>query len=672
MKNKLFYFLFLCSLAETFVSNAKDYKLVSPDKRIRVSVQIDRQIAWSVTHDKQVILSPSVIGLTVENARHKVESLGNSPKVVSSRVKQTNSQIHTSFYKKRTVSNEYNGLVLQFAGDYSLEFRAYDEGVSYRFATARKDSFLVKNEQAEFQFPHDAECVIPYVNDLRSRDAYTYSFESYYDFTTLSAAHKDSLMITPLSVSPQNGVRATIMETAVNQYPGMFLSVKPDAPHKLVASFAAVPEKTEIGGYNRLNIVPVKRAEYIAKVSGKHQFPWRVLLITDDDRKLGNNDMALKLGDTPAIDDLSWIQPGKSAWEWWNNSNLRGVDFVAGVNTDTYKAYIDFAASRRLQYVVIDEGWSKVGNLLTMRTPDINVEELATYAKDKQVGIILWASWQDIIKNTDVVMSHYAQMGIKGFKIDFFDRNDQTVNASVEEIARCAAKHHLILDLHGYTANGIQFKYPNILNFEGVKGLENMKWAAIANGAPVIDVPQYDVTIPFLRMLSGPMDYTPGAMDNATRQTFRTISENPMSQGTRVHQMAMYVVYDGALQMMADTPYKYIREPECTDFIAQIPTTFDETVAVNASLGEYITLAKKKGDDWYIGALTNWTARTLDLDLSFLPKGRYQMEIFKDGVNADRNATDYVRELRTIDSAEQLKIALKPGGGWVARLTVKH
>ena len=385
--------------------------------------------------------------------------------------------------------------------------------------------------------------------------------------------------------------------------------------------------------------------------------------------------MAQRLAPPCRIDDTSWIKPGKVAWDWWNACMLTGVDFKAGMNTPTYKKYIDFASDNKLEYIIIDDGWSGTESLLEDLKPDIDLKELVAYGNRKGVGIILWASWRNLTggsdqcPDTEAIMKHYAQMGIKGFKVDFFDRDDQVAIASIERMADIAARHHMVLDLHGLKPYGLQRAYPNVLNFEGVKGLENAKWEPIVKGAPLHDFPRYDVTIPYLRMLAGPLDYTPGAMRNATKSEFRTSNDRPMSMGTRVHQMAMYTVFEAPLQMLADSPSRYMKEQECTDFIAQVPTTFDETVVLAGEIGEYIALARRKGDTWYVAAMTNWTARSLDIDLSFLGEGNFKAEIFSDGVNADREATDYKKQTRTVTSADRLEVAMMPGGGWTARIT---
>jgi alpha-glucosidase len=462
------------------------------------------------------------------------------------------------------------------------------------------------------------------------------------------------------------------MDAGVENYPGMML-LKGEG-NMLKADFAPYPLEQEIGGYERLNLVPTKSAGFIAKLDGKQALPWRAVVITERDADILNCDIAQRLAPACRIADTSWLKPGKVAWDWWNCCSVTGVDFLSDTNTDTYLYYIDFAAANRLEYIIIDEGWSGKESLLEDLSPEIDLPKLIAHGQEKGVGIILWSSWRSLIGNnplgdtavTDAVMAHYANMGIKGFKVDFFDRDDQQAIASAYKIAECAARHHLVLDYHGLKPFGIQRAYPNILNFEGVKGLENSKWEPRVGDGPLHNQPRYDVSIPYLRMLAGPMDYTPGAMTNAMRDHFFGNNGHPMSQGTRVHQMAMYTTFEAPLQMLADSPTKYMQNQECTDFIAQIPTTFDETVALDGQLGEYTVIARRKGTTWYLAAMTDWTPRDLTVDLSFLGEGNYTADIFADGVNAMREATDYKHTIRSVTAGERLNIHLSSGGGWTA------
>ncbi|WP_278020684.1 glycoside hydrolase family 97 catalytic domain-containing protein [Flavobacterium ginsengisoli] len=373
---------------------------------------------------------------------------------------------------------------------------------------------------------------------------------------------------------------------------------------------------------------------------------------------LANNDMVQKLAEPSKIKDVSWIKPGKVAWDWWNDWNIYNVDFKAGINTQTYKYYIDFASKNKVEYVVLDEGWSLEEDIMK-HNPNVDLEALIAYGKERNVGIILWSSWMALTKNTDEILKNYANLGIKGFKVDFLDRDDAKMVNSVYDIAQKATNYKLILDFHGmYKPTGIQRTYPNILNFEGVKGLENNKWT------PNDDVPLYDCTIPFIRMMAGPMDYTPGAMRNATKSEFKPSHSTPMSQGTRCHQLALYTIFEAPLQMMADSPTAFMKEQESTDFIAKVPTTFDETIALDGEVGKYVSIARRKGNTWYLGAITNWDSREVAIDFSFLEKGKkFQAEIFSDGINADKAATDYKKEIITVDSTTKLKYHLASGGG---------
>jgi alpha-glucosidase len=384
-------------------------------------------------------------------------------------------------------------------------------------------------------------------------------------------------------------------------------------------------------------------------------------VISENDRELLDNDMVQKLASPSRIADVSWIQTGQVAWDWWNDWNITGVDFKAGMNTATYKHYIDFASTNNIKYIIIDWGWSDKTDL-TKVNPSMNIQEIVKYGNERGVGVILWASWQALTRTIDTIFPLYSKMGVKGFKVDFIDRDDQIAVASTFEIAKKAAEHKLILDYHGvFKPTGLQKTYPNVVNYEGVKGLENVKWADE-------DAPRYAVSIPFIRMMAGPMDYTPGAMRNANKENFRAIEAAPMSKGTRCHQLAMYVVYEAPLQMLADSPDEYRKGQECTDFITSVPTTFHESVALDGKVGEYLAMARRKGDTWYVGAMTNWDARTLTIDLSFLGNGNYEAVIFKDGINADKNGTDYKREVVKVSSKDQLKAQLASGGGWAARI----
>ena len=645
-------------LAATVTAAAKVYNVTSPDGNLSIKVETtENALLWSASLDGKVCLEPSEISLETPSG-----TFGAALKVRKARTARTDASFSTPFYRKSSVRDRHSSLKLECRGNFDIEFRAYDDAAAYRIIA--KGPATIKNEKAEFRFADDFPVLVPYVNDNRSGERYCYAFESYYDSTPLSGMYADSLAINPLAVCLPEGRKAVIMDAGVENYPGMFL--KKGEGNSLVSEFAPLPLESIIDGHSRLNLIPVRRADHIAVLEKAAPLPWRAVVLTRDDAQLPDCDLAQALAPECRVEDAAeWIRPGKVSWDWWNNFDLTGVDFKAGMNTPTYKYYIDFASKYGLEYIILDEGWSTEQSLRDV-SGKVDLKELVDYGASRGVGLILWSSWRNMIKNTDADMAWYAGMGIKGFKVDFFDRDDQEVCASTYAIAECAARHHLLLDYHGLRPSGIQRAYPNIVNFEGVKGLENSKWEPRTASGPLNDQPLYDVQIPFLRMLCGPLDYTPGAMVNATKENFFGSYNHPMSQGTRVHQMAMYTIFDAPLQMLCDSPSKYLANPECTGFLAAVPTTFDETVVLDAELGEYLVTARRKGDKWFIAAMNNWTPRDLKIDTGPLEGFGGKALIFSDGVNADRQAMDYSREEVQLESGAVLNVHLAPAGGWTA------
>jgi alpha-glucosidase len=658
MKNfSVLLFVLLFSSPAILIAQKNRLQVTSPNGRIVVDILAETELQWTVKHKGQVIIEPSAIALQLQGG----EILGANPKITSSKLEKVKKEITAINYKKAIIPDEYHQLTVRCKGDFGVLVRVYNEGVAYRIFTSRKEDLVIDEETVRFNFPADHKAFIPFVRDLRGSEIYINSFEALYKEINISKINPDTLAFLPLLVELDNGKKAVILEVDVENYPGMFVNVNQQTRQGLVGKFAPYPLEEKQGGFNMMNLMVTSRADFIAKTKGTRSFPWRTIVISENDRELLDNDIVQKLAAPPRIADVSWIKPGKVAWDWWNNWNISHVDFRAGINTPTYKYYIDFAAANKLEYIIMDEGWSESTDM-TKVSDKIDLDEIVEYGRQKGVGVILWATWYALTQRIDEVFEKYSTMGVKGFKIDFLDRDDQKMVASTYEIAEKAAKYRLMIDFHGiYKPTGLQRTYPNVIGFEGVKGLENTKWARD-------DVPRYDVSIPFIRMMAGPMDYTPGAMRNANRDNFRPIHTSPMSQGTRCHQLAMYVVFEEPLKMLADNPTIYMKEQQTTDFIVKFPTTFDETVAMDGRLGEYVAIARRKEDTWYVGAMTNWNARDLTLDFSFLPRGTYQAEVFKDGINADREASDYKREVIKVDSGDQLEIHLSNGGGWAGIL----
>jgi alpha-glucosidase len=654
-----FVFLFFCA---SYSQKKQNFQLVSPNGKIEITVALSDKITWTITHEKETVLSASPMSLTL----NKGEILGKNPTLLNSKKESIRSSFETPFYKKKTVDDNYNQLLLNFKGDFSIEYRAFDEGVAYRFITKKKTAITVKSEEAVLNFDQDYATLMPYVRDLRNpKDPYISSFEAHYENKKISEFAKDTLAFLPFLVDLKNHKKAVFLEANLQDYPGMFVTNN-NVNTGFEARFPKYPLQEMNGGFNYLNKLISQRADYLVTTKGTRNFPWRIVVISEKDADLANNDMVQRLSEPSKTKDISWIKPGKVAWDWWNDWNIYNVNFQAGINTETYKYYIDFASKNKVDYIVLDEGWSVETNIME-HNPKVDLKALIAYAKEKNVGIILWASWMALHENIDTVFKNYADMGIKGFKVDFIDRDDAKMVNSVYEIAQKATDHKLLLDFHGmYKPTGIQRTYPNILNFEGVKGLENNKWT------PNDDVPAYDCSIPFIRMMAGPMDYTPGAMRNATKSEFKPSHSNPESQGTRCHQLALYTIFEAPLQMMADSPTAYMKEQESTDFISKIPTTFDETIALDGNVGNYVVMTRKKENNWYLGAITNWKDRDITIDFSFLEKGKiFEADLFTDGLNAEKAAVDYIREKITIDSTTKMTFHLASGGGLSAIILPK-
>ena len=640
----------------------QNYELRSPDGKICVTVNVGDAVTYKVMHGETVVIEESPISMELSGGK-TLGLLGVVGKVGRRTVNET---IHADFYKKSEVKNNYNELIINFKGNYKLTFRAFDDGVAYRFSTSFRKPIIVKKENVSYCFDDDYVAYIPYVNarkgegDFLTQQFFT-SFESQYTIDSISKMDTERIAFTPLLICLKDGKKAVIVESDLEDFPGTFF--RKGEGNSLTSVQSTYPKVEEQGGHNMLQMVVKEREEFVAKTSGTRDFPWRAIVISENDYELMNSDMVYKLASPSRVEDVSWIKPGKVAWDWWNNWNIWGVDFKVGINNDTYKYYIDFASKNGIEYVILDEGWAvnKQADLFQV-VPEIDLEELVAYGKERNVGLVLWAGYYAIDRDMEHVCKHYSEMGIKGFKVDFMDRDDQKVVDFYYRMAAMAAKHHLFVDFHGaYKPTGLSRTYPNVLNFEGVYGLEQSKWD---DDLHQVD---YECMIPYIRMVAGNLDYTQGAMDNATKHHFRAIYTNPMSQGTRCRQLAEYVIFESPFNMMCDSPTKYMQNQECVDFIANVPTVWDETIALDGKLGEYAVIARRSWDTWYIGAITNWKARDIEIDLSRI--GRISRiggmgRIYRDGVNANRNAEDYrIDRISGIDGI--IRIELASGGGAV-------
>lgn len=662
---KLFPVIILFIILSNCVNAQKEFKVQSPDGKLSAKICIGESIHYQIFHNEDIVIDKSEIALSLTDGR----TLGKMPKLIKSKRSNVNTFFDAAIYKKSKVKEHYNELTMYFKGDYALIFRAYDDGVAYRFVTNMNKPFEVKNEIAQFRFPGSPNMIVAYVDD-RGGSKNTFekqffnSFENTYLQFPIHEWNPKRLAFSPLVAKLSNGKIVALVESDLLNYPGMYLNNN-NGSNLIQGVFVPYPSEVKKGGHNMLQEIVQKTEPFIAKCEGKTNFPWRGIIVALKDADLANSDFVYKLASPTKIADTSWIKPGKVAWDWWNDWNLYNVNFKAGINNQTYQYYIDFASEYGIEYVILDEGWAvnlKADMLQVI--PEIDLEMLAKYAAQRNVGLILWAGYNAFNADIEKVCAHYSKMGIKGFKVDFMDRDDQLMVDFHRRAAEIAAKYKMLLDFHGtYKPTGLQRTYPNVINFEGVHGLEQMKWATAAT-----DQVAYDVTIPFIRQLAGPMDYTQGAMRNATKANYRPVYSEPMSQGTRCRQLAQYVIFESPLNMLCDNPSNYKSEPECTQFITKIPVVWDETVVLNGKIAEYITIARRKGDEWYVGAMTNWDARKLEIDLSFLGNGKYSAEVYRDGMNANRVARDYKREIVDIPDNRKLTINMAQGGGFAMKI----
>jgi alpha-glucosidase len=645
----------LCAFTVTVQAKVQEMTLTSPDGKLKTVVSIEnKNLFYSITHEQTPVLAKSRIGMKLRGVGTLGENVG-SPKVKKT---MRTFSIKTYNYRKSVISEHCNVMTLDF-GKYSVEFEAFNRGVAYRFATRMKDSLTVENEITDFVLPGDCKVYQTPANSEAKEPSQQVicSFESLYNYDNLSKLSKTHLGQGPLLAELNDGKKLLIADMDAHDYPGM--NLLPADGNTLKAFFAPLPKVEYVGGYNNLQSIIKEQNDYIARTAGTRVFPWRMTLVTTDDSQLLDCDVPYCLTTPCQVKDLSWIKPGKVAWDWWNDWNLKGVNFRAGINNETYKYYIDFASRNGIPYIIMDEGWAVRGKTdLFDIVPDINLEELVAYGNQHNVGIILWAGHMAFNRDMEKVCKHFSEIGIKGFKVDFMNRDDQEVIRFYEDAARTCVKYHLVLDFHGaYPPKGLTYTYPNVLNFEGVCGLEQMKWVS-----KDYDAVRHETILPFARMVVGPMDYTQGAMRNATRSNYYPCNSQPMSQGTRCRQLAEYVVFDSPLEMLCDAPTSYEANQQSTDFIASVPTIWDETRILSAKVGEYIIEARRSGSTWFIGGITNWTARDITVDLSFIV-GK-NMTLYSDGVNADRNAEDYKCTTETVPASFSLHLA--PGGGFAA------
>lgn len=622
---------------------AENYTVDSPDSRITVNVETGTNTTYSVTFNGKMILNPSPISMTFDNGT----VIGRNMEVKNVE-RSTQNQVLKPVVRQKSkqIIDHYNEMVLD-AENYKLYFRVYNDGLAYRFHTDFPDSLKVLNEEVIYCFPEDYNTLFPEERSMLSAQ------QPLFKPMKLSEIGTDRFCSTPILIKVDENARIFISESDLESYPGMFL--RKQGKNELAGKFAAV--SLEDYKTDDRQIFPTKRADYIARVNGTRNYPWRAMIVAENDANLITNQLIYKLA-PEAEGDYSWVRPGKIAWDWYNALILTGVDFKCGINNDTYKYYIDFASKYEIEYVVIDDGWSEAWDV-TKTIPEINMEELVAYGKKKNVDLILWVSWAPFREKIDEAFDKFSQWGIKGIKMDFMNRDDQEMVDFYYEVARKAAARKMLVDFHGaYKPTGWLRTFPNVLTSEGVAGLENHKWGSFVT-------PKHNVTLPFTRMVAGPMDYTPGAMINFHEKDHKIWFNLPASVGTRCHQLGMYVVYESPLQMLADSPSNYYREPVCMEFLSQVPVVWDETRVLKASVGEYVVVARRHGDTWYIGGMVGEKGQKFEIDLDFI-KGNKTLTYWEDGVNVDMNANDFARRAQKVKQGDKITITMYDGGGYAA------
>jgi alpha-glucosidase len=640
----------LGSVAQIF-AQTNPINLMSPNGRIKISINLGNRIYYSISGDGQELFTKNHLALILKN-----DSLGEEPKLLSA--KRTKGEELIKPYvplKFSIVKNNYNDLIMTFKGDYAVEFRAFDDGIAYRFITRRKGVVEILNEDFSINFPDS------YLLHVQQNNGFISAYEEPYQHVE-SGSWKttDKMVNLPVLIDTKKQYKILISESDLSDYPGMFL--KGSGNNGAEAIFPKTPLEFGPDGDRSQKIL--KSADYIAKTNGTRSFPWRYFVITKDDKQLLENTMNLKLATKSVIADPSWIKPGQASWEWWNDAEPYGpdVNFVSGYNLDTYKYYIDFASKFGVKYIVMDEGWAKSTTDPYTPNPKVDVKELIRYGKTKNVDIILWLTWLTVHNNMDVFKT-FHEWGIKGVKIDFMNRSDQWMVNYYEDVVKEAAKYQIFVDFHGaFKPSGLEYKYPNLISYEGVRGLEQMGGCT----------PDNSIYLPFMRNAVGPMDFTPGAMINMQPEVYRAARPNAAAVGTRVNQLAMYVVFESGVQMLADNPTLYYRNADCTEFITSVPTTWDETKALVATVGEVAVVAKRKGYKWFIGGITNDKENTRDIAINFdfLEKGKtYTMTYFEDGINAGKQAMDYRKKTMQVKAGDKMTIRMVHNGGWAAVLS---
>jgi len=643
--------LLTASLLITISANAQKYLLTSPDGKLTANIEINRNINVSLLKEGAGIIRVSNISLET-GSTPKTKPLMRVQRLIR---RSVNEMIKPEIHEKAAMlKNAYNEMEIRFRPDLSIAFRLFDEGLAYRFATSSRDSLLIYRENLDIIFEEGDSA------RFQSSKSFNSAYETPYEHEVIRSIQEGKLCNLPFLAEKSNGTFVMITEADLYDYPGLWL--RGTGESSLTAVNPPFPKTfTQTGSAYGLGQVK-ETYDYIARVKGTRTYPWRIFAVEDNEKGLVSNNMVYLLASPCSLEDVSWIKPGIVMFDWWGKHNIYGVDFRAGVNTETAKYFIDFCADYGFRYFLFDDGWSPRDNILET-VPGLNMEEVISHARSKGVDVMLWVIWNTLGKQWEEAFDLFGKWGIKGIKVDFMNRDDQLMVMYYEAVARKAAEMKMVVDFHGaYKPCGLRRKYPNVLTREGLIEFEYNGWTDSDN-------PVHHNLLPYIRMFTGPMDYIPGTMRNSTKSNFRPFGDYPMGQGTRAHSIALAVIMSSPMTMLPDSPSDYYREKECTDFIARIPVEWDESFLVEGEIAKYTILARRSGNEWFIGAVTNWDARTINLETGFLGPGRYRLEAVEDGINANTRAEDYRKTETFFQSGDILKLELASGGGWAARIT---
>jgi alpha-glucosidase len=647
MKNLIPLFLILSIAHQSF---GKDFKLSSPDLRTEVIIRVNSGISMTTNYLSEKLFSVEDIYLELEgeNFKDAIKRIGNE------KVNSVNQLIYPEIKEKYgEIQDNFNELTLDFKSNYSLTIRAYNNGIAYRFNTTFQGEVIVNKENFSLRFATTDSII------LQKSTTFNSSYETPYEHSAVKDVAKEGYACLPALVKKENGTNIIVTESDLINYPGLWL--KATGTTTMQSAFPGYPISFKMEGSPYVHGQVKEHAGFMAKVDGQRSYPWRIFGIAENDAELLSNTLVYQLASPSEIEDVSWIEPGVVTFDWWGRRNIYGVDFKSGINTETARYFIDFCADFGFEYFLFDDGWSKQDNLLEIH-PDLDMKEVMDYAAEKGVKVMVWAIWNTFLQQEEEVWELLEKWGISGIKFDFMNRDDQLMVQFYHHVAEEAAKRKMVLDFHGaYKPAGLRRTYPNVLTREALIEFENNGWTKH-------DTPKHHNLLPYIRMVAGPMDYIPYTTHNAVQKNFRPVGDMPMGQGTRAHSMALFVVLESPMQMLPDSPSDYYKERECTEFISSIPTEWEDLKVLHAKMGEHTVVARKNGDNWYIGAITDWKAKSFDIDLDFLDETNYTIEYIEDGINADTRAIDYIKKSKSVTNTDTIQIDLSPGGGWIAKV----